>query len=134
MTRRCSLVPVEAVGGLAWIIVDCSDPALLAAFWSQVLNVEVGESLEDPVQYQPLAPVTPSGPQLIFQRVPEAKQGKNRLHLDVRVKDIEVAATRVEALGGRQLPGGDYSEDGFSWRVMADPEGNEFCLIVTPDT
>ncbi len=96
--------------------------------------MEVGEALEDPVQYQPLAPVTPSGPRLIFQRVPEAKQGKNRLHLDVRVKDIEVAASHVAALGGRQLPGADYSEDGFSWRVMADPEGNEFCLIVTPDS
>ena len=133
MSRRCTLPRVAAVGELAWIIVDCSDPALLASFWSQVLGVEVGEALEDPVQYQPLAPVTPNGPKLIFQRVPEAKQGKNRLHLDVSVEDIEVAATRIEALGGRQLTGADYSEDGFSWRVMADPEGNEFCLIVTPD-
>lgn len=97
-----------------------------------MLGVELEESLEDPVQYQPLAPVTPNGPKLIFQRVPEVKQGKNRLHLDVRVEDIDVAATRVEALGGRRLPGGDCSEDGFTWRVMADPEGNEFCLIVTP--
>ena len=123
---------MTAVGDLAWIIVDCSDPALLAAFWSQVLGVEVGEALEDPVQYQPLAPVTPNGPQLIFQRVPESKQGKNRLHLDVRVEDIDAAAARIEALGGYQHPGADFSEDGFSWRVMADPEGNAFCLITTP--
>ncbi len=133
MARRCSLAPVAAVGGLAWIIVDCSDPTLLATFWSHVLGVDLEEPLEDPVQYQPLAPVTPSGPKLIFQRVPEAKQGKNRLHLDVSVNDIEVAAARVEALGGRRLPGAEYSEDGFSWRVMADPEGNEFCLIIAPD-
>jgi predicted enzyme related to lactoylglutathione lyase len=123
---------MAAIGDLAWIIVDCSDPALLATFWSQVLGVDVDEALEDPVQYQPLAPVTPNGPKLIFQRVPESKQGKNRLHLDVRVEDIEEAAARIEALGGHQLAGADYSEDGFSWRIMTDPEGNEFCLITTP--
>jgi len=64
-----------------------------------------------------------------FQRVPEPRAGKNRLHFDVEVDDVEVATTRVEALGGTRAPTADFHEYGYRWRVMADPEGNEFCLI-----
>ena len=132
-SEPCTLAAVTAVGAVAWIIVDCSDPAMLARFWGEVLGVEVGEALEDPVQYQPLRAATPNGPNLIFQRVPEPKRGKNRLHLDIAVEDIDAAAGRIETLGGQRLPGADFSEDGFRWCVMTDPEGNEFCLIIRPD-
>jgi len=120
-----------AIGRLAWIQIDCMDPLSLAAFWSEVLGVEIGRSLEDPVQYLSLAPASPEGPLVTFQRVPEVKSVKNRLHLDVTVDDVESATVRIENLGGGRLSIEDFSEDGFSWRVMVDPEGNEFCLIFT---
>jgi predicted enzyme related to lactoylglutathione lyase len=120
---------VAAIGRLAWIQIDCSDPCALAAFWSEMLGVEIGEPLEDPVQYLSLAPTSPGAPLVTFQRVPEGKAVKNRLHLDVTVDDVEAATVRVEELGGSRLATKDFSEDGFSWRVMTDPEGNEFCLI-----
>ena len=63
-----------------------------------------------------------------FQRVPEAKTVKNRLHLDIVVDDVEAAADRVVELGG-SVESDAYREYGFSWRLAADPEGNEFCLI-----
>jgi predicted enzyme related to lactoylglutathione lyase len=64
-----------------------------------------------------------------FHRVPDAKTVKNRLHLDLEVDDIGAATARIESLGSKRLPSDDFSEYGFSWRVMADPDGNEFCLV-----
>jgi predicted enzyme related to lactoylglutathione lyase len=63
-----------------------------------------------------------------FQRVPETKSVKNRLHLDVVVDDVDVAAARVLELGG-SVEAAEVHEYGFRWRLAADPEGNEFCLI-----
>lgn len=122
---------MAGLGRLGWIQIDCSDPLLLAEFWSQVLGVEVGESLEDPAQYLSLSAATPDGPLVTFQRVPESKRGKNRIHFDVVVDEVESSTTRIQAMGGSRLPCSDFVEDGYSWRVMADPEGNEFCLIFT---
>jgi predicted enzyme related to lactoylglutathione lyase len=65
-----------------------------------------------------------------MQRVPEAKGAKNRLHLDLYPDDLDEASTRVEALGGSRVSPEDVREFGYRWRVMADPAGNEFCLIV----
>lgn len=68
----------------------------------------------------------PTGaPGIGFQKVPEAKAGKNRVHLDISATDLVVAKARIEALGGRRIEG--YERGGFL--VMADPEGNEFCLV-----
>ena len=68
-----------------------------------------------------------------FQHVPEAKVGKNRLHVDLVVEDLDTATTEIEALGGRRLePGSPRELEGFRWRVMADPEGNEFDIDVLP--
>jgi predicted enzyme related to lactoylglutathione lyase len=121
--------PPRPVAKLGWILTDCHDPDRLAAFWGAVLGVEVEDRFGSPPQYVNLGPGTPDGPRVCFQRVPEAKVGKNRLHLDLAVLDVDTAASKVEELGGRRLPGDDLHEDGYSWRLMADPEGNEFCLI-----
>jgi predicted enzyme related to lactoylglutathione lyase len=120
---------VEAVGRLLWTIIDCSDPIALAEFWSQVFGLTHEEPFGDPPQYTGLLPTVPGGPALGFQRVPERKTVKNRLHLDVMVDDVEKATARIEELGGNRVPGPDFEEYGGRWRVMADPEGNEFCLI-----
>jgi hypothetical protein len=61
--------------------------------------------------------------------VPEPKVVKNRLHLDVSVKDVDEACARLEGLGARRRDDDDFHEQGYSWRRMADPDGNEFCLI-----
>ncbi len=119
---------MNAVGTVGAVIVDCDDPEALAGFWGALLDTEVARRLGDPPQYVDLGPVG-GAPYLGFQRVSERKVVKNRVHVDVNVEDVDAATARVEELGGRRVPGGDVEEHGFRWRVMLDPEGNEFCLI-----
>jgi predicted enzyme related to lactoylglutathione lyase len=65
--------------------------------------------------------------------VPEAKSGKNRLHLDLIVGDLDAAMAEIEGLGGAWLqPGITHELEGFLWRQMADPEGNEFDIDMLP--
>jgi len=120
---------MEAIGRLEWLQIDCLDPRRLALFWGMVLGLEIDSTLGEPAHYVGLVKVGPDHPHVYFQRVPEPKTLKNRLHLDIRVDDIEQATARIETLGGRRLPVQDFREHGFRWRVMADPEGNEFCLV-----
>jgi predicted enzyme related to lactoylglutathione lyase len=68
------------------------------------------------------------GPKLLLQRVPEAKSVKNRMHLDIDATDIEAEAARLEALGATRVQPDQVHEHGTSWILMADPEGNEFCV------
>jgi predicted enzyme related to lactoylglutathione lyase len=127
---------MDRVGRLGWIQVDCANPVAIATFWSKVLGVEMEEPLGDPPHYLYLgsAPDSPGGATVAFQRVPEPKTVKNRVHFDLDVDDVELATSQIEALGGSRIPTDDFHEYGFSWRVMADPDGNEFCLIYTsPD-
>ena len=112
------------------ITVDCSDAYRLGRFWSEVTGWPMGE--ED-VPGAPEAVVIPpagtGGPRLLFIAVPEGKTVKNRLHLDLQPADrgreeevrrlLELGATLVE---DRRRP------DGTGWAVLADPEGNEFCV------
>ncbi len=119
----------EPIAEVGWITIDCLDPERLSGFWTEVLGVEEDSRIGEPAQYVMLKAPAPGVIPLQFQRVPEAKQGKNRLHLDLTVTDIESVAARVQALGGSRGPEGDFDEAGYRWRVMADPEGNEFCLV-----
>jgi predicted enzyme related to lactoylglutathione lyase len=120
---------MEPIGRLGWIQIDCRDPMRLAAFWSAVFGLGVDSSFGDPPRYVGLAKARPDHAQVNFQRVPELKTVKNRFHFDIQVDDVEQATAQVEALGGRRLSLEDFHEYGFRWRVMADPEGNEFCLV-----
>ena len=117
--QRADRQQVEAVGRLTDIVVDCTDPEQLAAFWGSLLGVGVADRSESFVELDRL----PNGMGLGFQKVPEPKIGKVRIHLDLTVPDVELASERVVALGGRR--GADVK----SWRVMTDPEGHEFCLL-----
>jgi predicted enzyme related to lactoylglutathione lyase len=117
-----------AVGFLA---IDASDPERLASFWCALLDVEIDQRLGDG-QFIVLTP-TASGLTVGFQRVPEAKTVKNRVHLDLIVDDLDAGTAEVELLGGAWLePGVTRELEGFSWRCMADPEGTEFDLDVLP--
>ena len=120
---------MESVGGLDAITIDCADPLALARFWAAVFGTQLEAPNSDPPHYVDLVPVS-GVPILRFQRVPEPKTTKNRLHLDVSVEDLDQACARVEPLGGTRAPDIDFSEYGYDWRVMTDPEGNEFCLVI----
>jgi predicted enzyme related to lactoylglutathione lyase len=110
-----------------FLTIDCADPVGLAGFWATLLDTGVGDAMDDGrfvfLDGRDDLPV------LCFQRVPEAKAGKNRLHLDLSVDDLEVATERILALGG-SWDGEDRSLENFSWRTMRDPEGNEFDIAV----
>ena len=111
------------------LVLDCIDPQGLAKFWAPALGyVEVG-SVES---YTLLMDRDDRAPRLLLQRVPEGKAAKNRMHLDVHVRDIEAEATRLEGLGAQRMAP-TFSEYGHSWVLMSDPEGNEFCVCDAVD-
>ena len=116
---------MTAIGRLSHVVVDCADADRLGLFWSEALGVEVAARWH---QYVMLTATTDGGPVLAFQEVPEPKQGKNRVHIDLEVLDLDEASARIEALGGSVLA--DHQEDGVNIRVVADPEGNELCLVL----
>jgi predicted enzyme related to lactoylglutathione lyase len=116
---------------VGYLVIDAVDPARLAQFWCGVLDIKVGETIGDD-EFLLLTP-TEDGLTIGFQRVGEAKAGKNRLHLDLVVEDLDVSTAEIEALGGTWLePGNTRELEGFFWRCLADPEGNEFDIDVLP--
>jgi predicted enzyme related to lactoylglutathione lyase len=112
---------------LTEIVVDCSDPERVAAFWSNVLDWR-------PQRGDGFVWMSASGEQeipdlkLVFVTVPEAKTVKNRVHLDVNPHgcDQEEEVERLLALGARRV---DIGQGDVPWVVLADPEGNEFCVL-----
>ncbi|GAA3736695.1 putative enzyme related to lactoylglutathione lyase [Spinactinospora alkalitolerans] len=112
-----------AVGKLHEVVVDCADPARLVRFWAFVLG---GEPVDRSPDWSYVDP--PGGPRLAFQRVPEHKTGKNRLHIDVEVDDIVQATDPLHA-SGAEVVGDVVTDEQGSFQVLRDPEGNEFCLV-----
>lgn len=109
--------------------IDANDPAGLAHFWSDVLGWRVSEEDDDEVVLEPPEGSREAGvvADLLFLQVPEEKAGKNRLHLDLQPADQAAEVTRLEALGARRTSVGQG--DDVTWVVLADPEGNEFCVL-----
>jgi predicted enzyme related to lactoylglutathione lyase len=119
---------MDAVGGLEALVIDCADPESLAGFWAAMFGTEIVSRESEPPFYVDLAPVD-GVPMIVFQQAEEPKTVKNRLHLDVKVADIAAATERLEALGGRRIDAEIGHEVGYAFRAVADPEGNEFCLV-----
>ncbi len=116
---------------VGFVATDTVDPNGLAPFWCGLLGVQVDTVIGDG-DFLILTP-TEEGLTVGFQRVPEAKTCKNRVHLDLVVDDLDAATAEVEELGGRWLePGSTRELEGFKWRCMSDPEGNEFDLDILP--
>lgn len=109
----------------AGVTVDCHDVERVAGFWPALLEAPLRESLPGWLR---LGPLTDDGPVLTFQPVPEGLQGKVRLHLDLAVPAVDAAVARVLELGGRDL-GERHEYDEGTVVVVADPEGNELCLV-----
>jgi hypothetical protein len=113
-----------------WLTIDCADPAGLGQFWAEALDYKVLPS-DDPDD-QGIVPKDGKGTQLLFQRVPEGKTVKNRFHLDLRPEDQAAEVERLIGLGAKKV---DIGQGSPSWVVLADPEGNEFCILraLTPE-
>ncbi len=111
------------------IDIDSADPDRLAAFWADALGWRRTHDTPDEVALEPPEHSIHDGvaPDLLFLRVPDAKAGKNRLHLDLRPEDQTAEVARLESLGATRVDIGQA--DDVSWVVMADPEGNEFCVL-----
>jgi predicted enzyme related to lactoylglutathione lyase len=117
----------------AYIVMDTQDPERILPFWCEVMGVKVRSTWDDS-RYVMLDP-NRDGLMVGLQRVPEPKVGKNRAHFDVLVDNLDEATALVERLGGRRSESVHTFElDGYSWRAVADPEGNEFCLYTMPPT
>jgi predicted enzyme related to lactoylglutathione lyase len=106
-------------------VLDCRDPDALADFWAAALGYERGEYAPP---YVPLTDPSGKGPRMLLQSVPEPKSGKNRMHPDMRITDMDAELARVTALGATVVRG-PFVDGGRPTTVLADPEGNEFCLI-----
>ncbi|MEV8585385.1 VOC family protein [Streptomyces sp. NPDC051180] len=105
------------------IVFDCAGPAALVRFWSGLLGGEPVDRSEDWSYVDP-----PEFVRIAFQRVPEGKAAKNRLHLDLEVEDPERAADEALVSGAVRV-GGLVTDEQGSFQVMRDPEGNEFCFV-----
>lgn len=115
--------------------IDAQDPRAIAGFWEAALGWRRTYDEPNEVVLEPPAGSPEDGvvPDLLFLQVPESKTGKNRLHLDLRPDDQAVEVKRLEQLGARRVSVGQGAD--VSWVVMADPDGNEFCVLrpLTPE-
>jgi hypothetical protein len=107
------------------LVLDCANPQGLEEFWSVALDYKALWSSEDLVVLVPHDEVRPP---LLLQRVPEARSGKNRMHIDIVNDDIEAEVSRLQAVGATRAHEGLREFSGALWVTMADPEGNEFCV------
>jgi predicted enzyme related to lactoylglutathione lyase len=112
------------------IVIDCADHEVVVPFWQAALGWERRDVSERYVSLAPPPDQRPAaGPRplpLLFQKVPEPKTVKNRVHIDWRSDDRTAEVTRLTALGAVEIATRSLGD--FTWTVMADPEGNEFCV------
>jgi predicted enzyme related to lactoylglutathione lyase len=105
------------------LVVDAHDPGRLARWWAEALGYMVVAEEDDEVEIRRSPTELPG---LIFVPVPEVKAGKNRLHIDLRPEDQEAEVERLVDAGARHV---DVGQGEARWVVLADPEGNEFCVL-----
>jgi catechol 2,3-dioxygenase-like lactoylglutathione lyase family enzyme len=111
------------------IVVDCRDPDALAAFWSEVLGYRELSREEGAIEIGPAEGFGGPAPTLVFSPHPEPTPGKLRWHIDVNPtdRDQDAELERLLSLGARPADVGQTGEE--NWHVLADPEGNVFCLL-----
>jgi|SwirhisoilCB3_FD_contig_81_555256_length_1051_multi_3_in_0_out_0_1 catechol-2,3-dioxygenase len=114
--------------GTRWgtVVVDSLDPNRLARWWAEVLEYKVLRQAAGEVTIG-----LDEGPRLVFIRVADAKAEKNRLHLELHPDDQDAEVERLIDMGARRADVGQPQDAG--WVVLADPEGNEFCVLPTPE-
>ena len=116
-------------GNAQWVLeweqvtVDASDPAALGAWWADALGWTVVTETRDEFEIRASAERLPG---ILFVPVTEPKSRKNRLHVDLRPDDQDAEVARLVALGAERV---DIGQGDPAWVVLADPEGNEFCVL-----
>lgn len=119
------------VATVGYLVIDARETEKVAEFWCALLDMEQSATVGD-AEFVVLTPRN-GVLSLVVQRVDEPKSGKNRLHLDLSVEDLDAATAAVASMGGRWIePGLTHELDGYRWRTMEDPEGNEFDLQMAP--
>jgi predicted enzyme related to lactoylglutathione lyase len=112
------------------VTIDCHDALVVGRFWSAVLGRPLATEPEPDPDFATIGGTEPEAPgdtvNWLFARVPEPKTAKNRMHVDLVADDREAEVDRLIGLGAKRLA--DKSEYGHVWTVLADPEGNEFCV------
>src|SRR4029079_2963052 len=108
------------------VVIDCTDHAAVVGFWAAAMGYERREVNEQYVALVPPPPATLGRPPLLFQKVPEPKVAKNRVHLDLRGEVMADEVARLTGLGATVIA--QRSLGSLTWTVMVDPAGNEFCV------
>lgn len=113
------------------ITIDCENPRALADFWAAALDWKITFEDENEVALELLdgSPEVGRIPDILFIKNPDRKSVKNRLHLDLRPLNQDAEVSRLESLGAKRIEIGQSDDSDTSWVVMADPEGNEFCVL-----
>jgi hypothetical protein len=115
---------------LQCVAIDSTDPQRLGRWWADALGWEAWDDEGDVC----VAPPDGSGQtELVFLRVPEPKLVKNRIHLDLTPDDQDAEVARFERLGAERVDVGQERDPDITWVVLADPEGNEFCILRAPE-
>lgn len=109
--------------GVEMITFDCADPDRLADWWAQAVDGTVNALA--PGQF--VLVLRPKGPRLGFQKVDEPTPGKNRVHVDFSAADLEEDVDRLVSLGATETGRHEFGDD-YRWVVLADPDGNAFCV------
>ena len=118
---------MSAVATLGTVVINVSDYEAEKAFWSALLDVGVMREFPG---FCWLEPQHEGGASLALQQSPDPGVAGGRLHIDTGVDDLDAAMAQIEALGGSFVE--DHEIMGFQWKIMADPEGNRFCIAVEP--
>jgi predicted enzyme related to lactoylglutathione lyase len=113
--------------GIGYLTLDCVDLDLVTNFWEALLDLEGRGGRDGYVWFNPHRE---GAPPMAFQTVPEQKTAKNRLHLDLQTDDLDEAVAKAVSLGATQLD--THRWPAYMWTVLADPEGNEFCIAAAP--
>ncbi|MBA8793949.1 putative enzyme related to lactoylglutathione lyase [Friedmanniella endophytica] len=118
--------------GSVVLVLDCADLERAAAFWCAALGYRTPVPAVDP--YLQLVPGAHGGLDVLLQRTTDVKHEKNWMHLDLRTPDLETETARLVDLGATLLTAEPVIEDGWRWHVLADPDGNELCVLEPPTT
>lgn len=117
---------------LQCLTVDAHNPRAQAEFWAEVLGWSIGEDGDEIgywIERELNDPKKAGFPDILFLKVPDEKVIKNRLHLDLRPDNQEAEVARLEKLGAKRIEIGQSIDADTTWVVMADLEGNEFCVL-----
>lgn len=109
---------------IGMVTIDCAEPTRLAPFWTEALGYKIVHDMDG--AFLVLAEEGGDGPWLGLQKVGEPRSGKNRVHLDMETDDREADVRRLVDLGATVQA--EHKNPGFAWTVLADPDGNEFCV------